>query len=128
MIEDTLNKIVTHLEFLGFEISHTGEITRATHPKRLNLAIRPLAGGILITAIFGCSATAKRDRRGYMELINGWNNGAAVARFYADKDSDLFLEAWYPDNYDRAAFGTFMDAWEHDCGLLKGEETTKYLQ
>jgi len=88
------------------------------------------AGGILFATIFACDDNAKRDRSSYLELINSLNNKAAIARFYADEDSDFFIEAWHPDHYDRTGFGIFIEAWDRDCALLAKSwlEASKYLK
>jgi len=128
MSVSTLEQIVTHLQFLGYEVSRDGDVTRAKHPRKFNVSIRPLAGGILFTTIFGCQDNAKRSKLGYLEMINSLNANAAIARFYADKDSDLFIEAWHPDYYERASFGAFMQIWDRDCNLLTANsEALKYL-
>lgn len=129
MSTDIIKQISDHLQFLGYEISPDGERVRAVHPRKFNILIRPLGGGVLFTAIFGCSSQAKIDRLGYLEVINSLNESAAVARFYADKDADLFIEAWYPDYYDRTEFGRFVDVWYRDCGLLsENTSLSKYLR
>lgn len=129
MAASTVEQMGTHLEFLGYEVSRDDQLTKARHPRKLNFAMRPLAGGILFTAIFGCSEDAKRNRPGYLEMINSLNDKAVIARFYADKDSDFFIEAWHPDHYERAAFGAFMQVWDRDCGLMADHsEAAKFLR
>lgn len=125
----TIEQMTTHLQFLGYETSQVDDATGARHPRKLNLLMKPLAGGVLFTAILGGNRNAKNKRSQYLDLINSLNNKAAVARFYADDDSDLFVEAWHPDWYERTAFGTFMEVWDHDCSLLLGDsEAVKYLE
>jgi hypothetical protein len=124
----TIDQISNHLEFLGYTVAHEGNITSAKHNSRLGILMKPLGGGILFTTIFGGADHAKRDRIGYLELVNSLNNQAAVARFYADKDSDFIIEAWHPDAYDRTAFGVFMETWNRDCALLAESDAVKYLR
>jgi len=107
-----------HLQFLGYEIAREGELILAKHPRKLNIVMKPLGGGILIAAFLACANEAKRDRPGYLDMINTLNARAVLARFYADEDSDLRMEAWHPDAYDRHTFGVFMDLWDRDSGLL----------
>ena len=128
MITNTLEQMSTHLQFLGYEIVRDDKLTRARHASKYNIILRPLAGGVLFTSIFGCSDNAKRNRAGYLDMINSMNNKAGVARFYADKDSDFFIEAWLPDHYDRTEFGAFLEAWDRDCGLLAESEAANYLR
>jgi hypothetical protein len=131
MSVNTLDQIVSHLQFLGYETTQKDDIRIAKHPKKMNVLLRAFKGGVLLTAINGCKDSAKSDRVGYLGFINTMNRKAAVARFYADQDSDLYMEAWYPDYYDRAKFGTFLDSWESDTTTLlfaTADEAIKYLK
>ena len=128
MSTDTLEQIANHLQFLGYEVTAEANMTRATHPTRFNFFMRPYAGGILFTTIFGCSENAKQDRLGYLDILNSLNNGAAVARFYADKDSDLLIEAWHPEYYERVQFGAFIEAWDRDIRSAAESGVKEYLR
>jgi hypothetical protein len=128
MTTKALDSMLAHLEFLGYEVTQDGEIARAKHATRYNVSLRSFASGILLTRLFGANDTARQDKAGYLEFINSLNNKAAVARFYADKDMDLFIEAWYPDMYDRPSFGLFLEIWDRDCALMAESEAPKYLR
>ena len=123
-----LDQMVTHLQFLGFEVERDGDIVKARHRTRVNILLRDFRGGVLLTSIFGCQDNAKRNRSGYLDFINLMNQRATVVRFYADKDSDFFMESWYPGTYDRALFGGFLDLWEEDVARLAGSDAQKYLK
>jgi len=130
MSTGTLDRIVEHLQFIGYETVPLGEVILAKHPRKPNIALTPLRGsGILITALFNCTDEAKWDRSGYLDTINALNTRAVLARFFADNDSNLRIDAWYPDAYDRHTFSTFMDLWDRDCGLLlEIPEIRRYLK
>jgi len=123
-----MEQIIMHLEFLGYEITRNGERTVAKHPSKFNIALLPLAGGILLTSIFGGNENAQRDKFGYLEMINTLNAKAVIARFYADEDLDLFMEAWYPNYYDRTEFGAFLETWDRDCMILATSQAREYLR
>jgi len=128
MDAETTKEMCSHLEFLGYEVAHEGDLV-ARHDVHLNFLMRPLAGGILLAALVGGGDRAKRDRPGYLDFINSLNARARVARFYADEDSDLCIEAWYPDHYERSGFGAFMEVWNRDCMLLAAtSEAVTYLR
>lgn len=130
MASELMKKVCTHLEFMGYNIQIDEKVTKAKHDSRLNILLRDFNGGILLTAFFSGNDFAKRDRAGYLEFINGMNQKAAVTRVYADRDNDLAFEGWYPGMYDKAAFGTFIDLWDHDTGVQlreKAAEARKYL-
>ena len=125
-----IQKISSHLEFLGYELTRREKSIRAVHAKKMNMNYRPFNGGVLISAYYGTSGLAKRDREGYFLFINKINEKASVARCYNDSDDDFCLEAWYPGNYDKGRFGTFMDLWERDTLHRLGElsEASDYLE
>ncbi|MDI7275849.1 MAG: hypothetical protein QME94_07710 [Anaerolineae bacterium] len=118
MPTDTIGQMGTHLQFLGYDVSHEDERTIARHPQKLNFSMKSYGRGVLFTAIMSGSKNAQRNKPKYLEFINTLNTKAAVVRFYADEDCDLFLEAWYPDRYERTEFGALMELWERDCLLL----------
>jgi hypothetical protein len=129
MSAGTLNRMAEHLQFLGYEIAREGELILARHPRKLNIVMKPFGGGVLIASILACAGEAKRDRQGYLDVINTLNARAALARFYADEDSDLRMEAWHPDAYDRHTFSAFMGLWDHDSRLLlEVPKVARYLK
>jgi hypothetical protein len=129
MSAGTLDQMAEHLQFLGYEIAREGELILAKHPRKLNIVMKPFGDGVLIASIFACADEAKRDRQGYLDMINTLNARAVLARFYADEDSDLRMEAWHPNAYDRHTFSAFMELWDHDSGLLlEAPKVERYLK
>ncbi|HHS97095.1 MAG TPA: hypothetical protein ENK08_04240 [Chloroflexi bacterium] len=124
-----VGQVVEHLEYLGYEVEQDGEVYRARHTSKWDLVVRDYKGGVLIVTWLGTNEYAKQERLEYLEFINGLNGKAAVARFYADEDMDLVMEAFFGGEYDRVRFGEFMESWDEDTGMklvLSGAE--KYLQ
>jgi hypothetical protein len=129
MSAGALDQMAEHLQFLGYEIAREGELIFARHPRKFNIVMKLVGGGILIASFFTCTDEAKRDRSGYLEMINTLNARAVLARFYADEDSDLRMEAWHPNAYDRHTFSAFMELWDHDSGLLlEAPQVERYLK
>jgi len=128
MASMTLDQMVTHLQFLGYEVERDGDIVKAKHRTKVNILLRDFRGGVLLTSIFGCKDQAKKNRAAYQDFINLMNQKATVVRFYADKDSDFFMESWYPGTYDRAIFGSFVDLWDEDITRLAQADAEKFLQ
>jgi hypothetical protein len=128
MASAILDQMVTHLQFLGYSVERDGDIVKARHPTRVNILLRDFRGGVLLTSIFGCKDEAKRNRPAYMDFVNLMNQKASVVRFYADKDSDFFMESWYPGTYDRALFGSFLELWDEDIARLAQSDAEKFLQ
>ena len=127
MATNTLQQIETHLQFLGYAISHEDDRTVARHPTKYNMLIKPFVGGFLFTTFFGCTDLAKRNRLGYLNLVNTLNAKATVARYYVDKDSDLVAEAWHFSEYERTAFGIFMDALDRDHRVMSASDAEDYI-
>ncbi len=110
-----LEQIRQHLEFLGYQVTDEDEgRVGAQHAVRPNLVARDFRGGCLLVAYFRKGDEAEQDRYGFLNAINGLNNPATVARFYADDDGDLAIEAFYNYPYDRVSFGQFMALWDQD--------------
>lgn len=125
-----LDRVKSHLEFLGYQVSDEGEgRVGAKHAVRPNLVARDFRGGCLITAYFRGGSLGGRDRLGFLNAINALNSPAAVARFYADDDGDLATEAFYNYPYDRSSFGQFMILWDQDFDrmLTPSSEMARFL-
>ena len=125
-----LEDVKTHLEFLGYDVEDDGKVVTAKHAQKLNMIFKSFNGGLLFTAVFTSNDYAKQDMEGFLKFINGLNQTACVARIYADKDVDLLFEGWYPDTYDKAQFGLFMELWDRDTrGQLRevSSEAERFL-
>ncbi len=117
-----LEQVVTHLEFLGYQITREEKFVRAKHEKNLNLVVQSFNSGVLFTAFLSSNDLAKRDMLGFLECANTMNQKALIPRFYKDKDGDLVIEAWYPHIYDRGQFGLFMEQLNNDMRLVFNDE------
>lgn len=128
MTSSVLDDMATHLEFLGYELVRDSDWVGARHRTKLNLRLRDFAGGVLLSAVLFGNAAAKENRLDYLSFLNTMNQKAAVARFYADDDSDCTMEAWHPGLYERSKFGDFVSQWERDGErLLMAPEAQTYF-
>jgi len=127
MASTNLDQMVTHLQFLGYQVERDGDIVKARHQTKVNILLRDFRGGVLLTSIFGCQDNAKKNRSAYLDFINTMNQKAIIIRFYCDKDSDFFMEAWFPGAYERAVFGSFLDLWDEDIARLSQSDAEKFL-
>ncbi len=131
MENKTMEEISTHLQFLGYEALPKEGFTIFKNPKKINFVVKPYKSGFLTQAIFSCTDSAKSDVAGYLRVLNTLNQNASVARFYADTDSDLIAEAWYPDMYAKDKFASFMECWDSDSNALilqNFEDLKKYMK
>jgi hypothetical protein len=98
-----------HLEFLGYSVTEKGKTLLAKHSKQFNVFVRAYHGGVMVSGFFGSTEQAKTERLAFLEFLNEMNRTSIAARYYADKDNDVILEAWYPGAYEKTRFGMFFD-------------------
>jgi len=114
-----VRKFLNHLKFLGYTIEERdGETFSAKHEWLLNMFIEEKPAGIFFYAWISGNTIAAIDKAGFLECVNSLNAKTIVLRFYADKENDLVLDAWYPKPYNRIGFAAFMDLLNHDMRLL----------
>jgi phage gp46-like protein len=127
--DQTKDQIVSHLQFLGYDVSKEEKFIRARHSKKPNLIVRVFSDGALHTSIWGTSDYAKGNRLALLEYVNALNQGAAIARYYADKDIDLIVESWYSGDYDRTNYARFLELCDSDFEkLIKISESGRFLK
>ena len=107
-----------HLESLGYDASfdRDGDVA-AEHEEHWNSYVKQYRGGLLMLALIDVAATEDR-----MDACHRWANAlnaeARLARFYFNERRSLALEAWLGGEYDKSAFGTFVEAWQDDGTLV----------
>ena len=77
------------------------------------MILKGYKGGVLLQTYFETSDWDIKDKD-LVEMVNRLNAAATVARFYIDGDEDTMVEAWFPGDYDRKRFSTFLEAWHGD--------------
>lgn len=128
-LDQTREQISDHLRFLGYDVSLQDKTIFARHANKPNMMLKVFTEGTLVTAIYGGSDVAKRDRAGYLDFINSANAAAGVSRYYCDKEADFFVEAWYSGDYSQLNFGRFLELWDTDFSkLIKVPGVEKYLK
>lgn len=115
----TINSMAEHLEYLGYSIDHddaSGErVFLAVHPDRPKFVFRPFAGGVLFSLGFAINkAKVEANMEGISHFLNQLNKNATVMRCYTDEDSDIMVESYFPDYYEKSGFGVFVDLWQRD--------------
>ena len=109
-----------HLEFLGYQVQDGETSLIGKHDKYYNISVKPYNGGILVITFFGTTDKAKNDPVGFYRFLNGMNADAVAARYYEDNEGDVIVEGWYPGDYDRARFSTFLDRFNEISDQLGG--------
>ena len=125
-----MDEFASHLEFLAYTVTENEGAYTVEHETKPNFRFRAFSGGLLFSSAWRTSDVAKWETEGFLEFINTLNAKAAVARFYMDDDKDLIIEAWYPEQYEKAAFAHFLSLWERDTYVqlrAHAEQTDRYL-
>ncbi len=123
-----LDDVKDHLEFLGYRVKEKPEaegVYGATHDKRWHFVFNEQVGGIFFRSFVPTDDVATNAE--LESFVNDLHTKAIVARFYIDEDGDLAIEAWWPNIYERSAFGTFVDAWNQDIGAMIQHPKTEDL-
>jgi len=122
--------VTKHLEFLGYKVTVKSKRMMAKHSKYLNIFLKKYRGGILLTSYFLTSEYGKANKDKLLVIVNDLNRGAAASRFYLDKAGDLVIEAYYPGDYSKETFNTFIETYNLSGPQLgrKAKEIRLYLK
>jgi len=129
----SLDPYINHLEFLGYTIKPLDaekKVMGAAHTTRRNLVFRAFRVGVFFSISYKSRPEVKGDELGILQLANLFNTRYVICRVYVDKDKDLIIEAYYAREYDKTAFGVFIDDLENDvAGAFRtaAEQSAKIL-
>ena len=119
-------RIVEHLEFLGYQCEPFHQGVKVTHPSKIGFLLVPLKDGIMVQAAFAgiesqsqsSSVSSTDDDPSRLSIINSLNQRASVSRFFWAETGELVIRASVLGAYDKRRFSTFMQAWEKDGQTL----------
>jgi hypothetical protein len=115
-----------HLQFLGYEtgFDDDGDVL-AKHAQHWNFYVKEYRGGLLLFNFI--DVEAKTDRLpDCHRWANSINANARWVRAYLNSENSLVLEAWLAGEYEKTAFGAYVEAWQEDGGLdLPDEEAPR---
>jgi len=124
-MSDIMDKIATHLGFLGYNIEPIVGLeggVLASSNQYLNVIYQEKGYGILFTYLLTIDEN-KRDKLGMLNAINAYNNKLLVSRSYVTDDLNfIFIESTFPLSYDKTTFGTFVNAIQRDSANAFNEE------
>lgn len=120
MAQDHKDAIITHLEFLGFELedlkADKGHLFIAKNVNRSNLLVRMLDNMVILTARYGGFDGKALKSRDFYQAINSVNQ-TAISKWYYDIDDEgnitIVIEADYYD-YSKTTFATFLENFEKE--------------
>ena len=114
----TKEPIIEHLEFLGFECDRVEAGLRAKHLSKIHLYFTNAFGGIRVQTGFP-GKSPHLDVGSRYVVTNVLGKQLSVMQLYWSEEGNLFAMAWMPGRYDKERFALFMEAWDHDAGVLR---------
>ena len=121
---DALGQVVTHLEYLGYEIQPAREgWNHAQHPYRYDFYFRLFAQGVRLHCNVGIGASIGNSRAAWLEFLNTANERGQIAQFslFEGETGGYGVRMWafVSGAYSRPAFATAMDMWQNDLDLVR---------
>ena len=127
-------EIVTHLEFLGYELqdldAEQGHTYIAKNPNRSTLLVRIYNNTSILTTRYGGFQIKALKSRDFFETINAINQDVMGKWYYQadeeDQEVTIVTEMDYYD-YNKTTFGTLIDSLENEVRLniMKFEKFAK---
>ncbi len=122
--QELMDKIIDHLEFIGYEIDKPIELEDGKHMQviainknRSNLIITFNASG-LVTFVSNYSINQDKVTKKWLdalECVNKMNLVASVCTYCFNESKDaLVCCSWYPSEYSKKTFSFFLDIYEAD--------------
>ena len=110
--------LIEHLEFLGYECDIVEAGIRAKHASKIHLYITYAFGGIRMQTGFPGKSPHSDVGSRYL-VTNALMKRFSVTQLFWSDDGSLFAMGWMPGMYEKTRFALFMEAWDHDTGLLR---------
>ena len=110
--------IIEHLEFLAYECDRVEAGIRAKHLSKIHLYITYAFGGIRMQTGFP-GKPPYSDVNSRYKVTNALGKQLSVMQLYWSDEGNLFAMAWMPGRYEKTRFALFMEAWDHDAGVLR---------
>ncbi len=111
--------LIEHLEFSGYECDLVEAGIRAKHSSKIHLFLTYAYGGIRVQTGFP-GKPPQPDEESRYQVTNSLAKQLSVMQLYWADEGNLFAMAWMPGTYDKARFAIFLEAWDHDTGILRG--------
>lgn len=125
-MNSALKPFVSHLEFLGYSVNeHSEESVTAKHDSKFNMVLKKINPGLLVTAFFTKSQSAKMADM--VLFANQLNEISIAGRFIADSDGDMRLEFLYFGDYDKKLYSSFLEITEADFQRFASHDKTSSL-
>ena len=114
-MEEILQDVINHLEYLGYKIDNHEDTIRAIHPSKAILVLFNLNGGLLLGSGLPISIDTVQNNGKFFFDLNEIHSRLLVSRCYLGEDGDsLMCLAYYPGPYDKVVFGRFIEMFAKD--------------
>ena len=120
-------QLIEHLGFLGYQCTREladpeNAYIQAVHDKQWNFILLKSDNGLSLIVSFKLKPDSLKQRGKLLELLNTINSTRVLlpqVYLYTNKDgkTDLQIQAWMPDVYDKTAFSAFMERWQEDSNV-----------
>jgi len=115
---DLQDRIIEHLEFLGYQCDQIPQGIKATHSSKLGFLLVVLKDGLMAqSALAGknsLNTTENSTGPSRYSAVNVLNQETAISRFFWTPSGELVMRASMLGQYEKGRFYTFMEAWEKD--------------
>jgi hypothetical protein len=121
-----LEQVLTHFEFLGYEIDKKDEVIIAKYRDRFQYHVNEFEYGILLSMYLILNSQGTKNIGTVLERVNEFNKEARVSRctlINVDNIPFLSIEAYFPNAYEKSAFGIFLDTLYLDVMILGKEKS-----
>lgn len=120
-----LDKVATHLKFLGYEVENNkvATVIIATHPTKPDIFIVPTNfGNLYYLGRYEINSLGLKQIGKVLEHINLFNSTSMVLRCFLNDENIIMFEAFYPNLYEKAAFGLFIETISYEITLMAKED------
>ncbi len=110
---DTLEQILTHLEFLGYsEMNRESGFIAVKHSSRPKMCLRQCGEAVLFTIAYGVRDLNDEEKSKCFALLNKLNEGSVLSRFYLNEGlAGFYCEGAFFGEYKKTTFSGFIERW-----------------
>ncbi|MFQ5605234.1 MAG: hypothetical protein ACE5HS_18365 [bacterium] len=135
MADKLFEPFLTHLEFLGYNISKDKDDDKeylAEHSSYGRNILRPYLNGLLIQKYFITNKNAQKKRDDFLDSVNSLNNSALIVNYVivGDKDMALRVDGLYLGEYSKAKFSAFIEFFNTDVyeRFMKNDAIIEFME
>lgn len=131
MLDNDVEKICSHLEYLGYKIEFSEGIYIAKHQIKDNLVLEKTPFGLRFLTLWRPKSTINKFLDEYRVYVNSLNLSTILGNYHTLDDLTLCHRVFFIGPYEKQLFTTFMEMVYHDFSNLYDKEIgdgSKYLE